>query len=84
MKPFSFDVRVGDTPEARAALIDRLQELVESKKGTFSQRLQTFSGTGFAGSYNVNGGTATITITKKPALVFESYIEKKIRAFIEG
>lgn len=71
---FSFDFTVKNVRTAfdkakRAGL-----KITGEKRGTFNQ-------SGVSGSYVVEGKTIHVKIDKKPGLVTQRFIEKKVQAF---
>ena len=72
---FSFDFTVKNVHEA----------FIKAKNAgapiTGNESSGTFNGSGVVGSYRVNGNNIHVQIDKKPGVVTQGFVEKKLKAF---
>lgn len=78
--PRTFEIQTTKDPDT---LVREAKEVAKENDATLTgdARSGNFSGKGVEGSYEVEGRTVKVTITKKPRLVPWSIVESTIKGF---
>lgn len=70
----------------KSTILKHVGDSIRASGGTFvAETISTgkFSGSGVEGSYHIVGDVVVITISKKPFVVSNAYIEKRIREYFD-
>ncbi|MHB9292123.1 hypothetical protein Holit_01212 [Hollandina sp. SP2] len=78
---FSFNV-----DKSISTLLASVKQTITKRGGSFSGNEQngTFSIKGVVGEYSINGQTVKITITDKPLIVSDNFIQKEIKKYFNA